>query len=138
MKLRLATFAVLLLVAGTAVSAQSKKTIRTKNISTQTVQEYFIEEGFKDPVVESIETYNEEGDVLEIKIFNKGGEIKQWEKYTYNEDGDVVEEVYLDARGRITRTEKNIYEDGLRVEKQFFDQKGKLVKKKVYEYEYRQ
>jgi len=127
-----------MLCMGVAVTAQSRKTIREKNISTQTVQEYFIEEGYKDPVVESIEKYNEDGDLLEIKVFNKGGEIKRWEKYAYNEDGDLVEEVYMDARGRVERTEKNIYKDGLRVEKQYFDQKGKLYKKKVYEYEYRQ
>lgn len=138
MKLRYLALAGLLLFMGTTLSAQSKKTIRTKHISTQTVHEYFIEEGFKDPVVESIESYNENGDVLEIKVFNKGGEIKKWEKYAYNEDGEVVEEVFLDARGRVTSTEKNIYEDGLRVEKQYFDPKGKLYKKKVYEYEYRQ
>jgi hypothetical protein len=128
----------LVLVAGITGSAQSKKTIREKHISAQTVKEYFIEEGYKDPVVESIETYNEDGDLLEIKVFNKGGEIKRWEKFAYNEDGDVVEEIYMDARGRVDRTEKNIYEDGLRVEKQYYNQKGKLYKKKVYEYEYRQ
>jgi hypothetical protein len=138
MKFRYIVLAGVLLFVGTTISAQSKKTIRTKNISTQTVHEYFIEEGYKDPVVESIEKYNEGGDVLEIKVFNKGGEVKQWEKYAYNEDGDVVEEIFLDSRGRVTRTEKNIYEDGLRVEKQFYNQKGKLYKKKVYEYEYRQ
>lgn len=138
MTFRRIAIAGLALFVGIAGSAQSKKTIREKNISTQTVQEYFIEEGYKDPVVESIENYNEDGDLLEIKVFNKGGEIKRWEKFAYNEDGDMVEEVFMDARGRVTRTEKNIYEDGLRVEKQYFNQKGKLYKKKVYEYEYRQ
>jgi len=128
----------LMLCTGLALHAQSKKTIREKRISTQTVQEYFIGEGFKDPVVESIEKYNEDGDVLEIKVFNKEGEVKQWEKYSYNEDGDLVEELFLDARGRVDRTEKTVYKDGLRVEKQFYDQKGKLYKRKVYEYEYRQ
>ena len=138
MTFRLIALAGLVLFAGITGSAQSKKTIREKNISAQTVQEYFIEEGYKDPVVESIEKYNEDGDLLEIKVFNKGGEIKKWEKYAYNGDGDVVEEVFMDARGRVDRTEKNIYKDGLRVEKQYFNQKGKLYKKKVYEYEYRQ
>ena len=33
--------------------------------------------------------------------------------------------------------EKNIYKDGLRVEKQFYNNKDKLYKRKVYEYEYR-
>lgn len=138
MTFRHITIAVLMLFMGISGFAQSKKTIREKHIITQTVQEYFIEEGFKDPVIESIEKYNEDGDLLEIKVFNKGGEIKRWEKYAYNENGDVVEEVYMDARGRVARTEKNIYEDGLRVEKQYFNEKGKLYKKKVYEYEYRQ
>lgn len=138
MKFRRITLAILLLSVGVMVSAQSKKTIREKHITTQTVQEYFIEEGYKDPVVESIEKYNEDGELLEIKVFNKGGEIKKWEKYAYNEEGDLIEEVYMDARGRVERTEKNIYEDGLRIEKQYYDPKGKLYKKKLYEYEYRQ
>ncbi|MEN8202605.1 MAG: hypothetical protein ABFS28_08425 [Bacteroidota bacterium] len=138
MRFRFITLACLLLFAGITVTAQSKKTIRDKEITTQTVHEYFIEEGYKNPVVESIERYNEDGDLLEIKVFNREGDIKQWEKYAYNRDREVVEEVHLDARGRVTRTEKNIYEDGLRVEKQFYNQKGKLYKKKVYEYDYRQ
>lgn len=138
MKIRLITLAILLLFVGISTSAQSRKTIRDRKITTQTVEEYFIEEGYKDPVVESIEKYNEDGEVLEIQVFNKAGEIKKWEKYAYNEDGDVIEEIFLDARGRVTLTEKNIYEDGLRVEKQYFNQQGKLYKKKVYKYEYRQ
>ena len=129
---------ILLLVAVTAVSAQGSKTIREKKISTKTVQEYFIEEGFDEPVVESIETYNEEGDVVEIKEFNKGGDVKKWEKFVYNEDGDLVEEIFLDEKGKVTLTEKNIYVDGLRIEKHYLNPKGKLVKKKVYQYEHRQ
>jgi hypothetical protein len=138
MKFRYMAITGLMLFTGFTLCAQSKKTIREKKISSQTVQEYFIEEGFKEPVVESIERYNEDGDLLELKVFNKEGEVKQWEKYSYNEDGDVVEELFLDARGRVDRTEKTVYEDGLRVEKQFYDQKGKLYKRKAYEYEYRQ
>ena len=128
----------LLLFAVTLISAQGSKTIREKKITTVTVHEYFIEEGYDEPVVESIETYNEAGDVVEIREFNKVGEVKKWEKYTYNEDRDLVEEIFLDAKGKVTLTEKNIYEDGLRVEKQYLNPKGKMIKKKVYKYEHRQ
>ena len=138
MKISSVLLFVTLLALVTAVSAQSKKTIRDKKISTRTVDEYFIEEGYDEPVVESIEKFNEDGELLEIQVFNKSGEIKQWEKYVYDEDGKLVEEVFLDAKGRVERTEKTVYKDGLRVEKQFFNQKGKLYKKKVYRYEYRQ
>ncbi len=134
---QLSTF-ILLLVSVTVISAQGSKTIREKKIATKTVHEYFIEEGYDEPVVELIEKYSEEGDVLEVQEFNKKGEVKRWEKYVYNEDRDLVEKIFLDAKGKVTLTEKNIYVDGLRIEKQYLNPKGKLIKKKLYKYEHRQ
>jgi len=129
---------ILLLVAATVVSAQSNKTIREKKIASRTVQEYFIEEGYDKPVVESVENYNDEGDIVELQEFNKEGQVKKWEKYVYNDDGDLVEKIFLDEKGKVTLTEKNIYVDGLRIEKQYINPKGKMIKKKVYQYEHRQ
>jgi len=138
MKNRHLSILILLLVSVTVISAQGSKTIREKKITTITVQEYFIEEGYNEPVVESIETFNEAGDRVEIKQFNKVGEVKRWEKYVYNEDRDLVEEIFLDAKGKVTLTEKNIYEDRLRIEKHYLNPKGKMIKKKEYKYEHRQ
>ncbi|MCK5135007.1 MAG: hypothetical protein KAR19_04405 [Bacteroidales bacterium] len=132
------TLMVLLLSVVVAGYGQSKKNIREKGIVSKTVHEYFIEEGMDEPVVESIERFNEEGDVIEIQEFNRKGEVRKWEKYMYNDDGKLVEEVFLDAKGRIDRTEKSIYEDNLRVEKQYYNNRGKLYKKKKYLYEYSQ
>jgi hypothetical protein len=129
---------VALLLVTITTYGQSKKTIREKGIMTITVQEYFIEEGMDQPVVESKETYNSEGELIEIQEFNRRGDIRLWEKYVYNEDGELVEEVFLDERGKVTRTEKSVYNDGLRIEKQFFNDRGKLFKKKEYLYEYSQ
>jgi len=126
----------LLLMAGPVVG-QSTKTIKEKKIATRTVYEYFVEEGMDEPVVESIERYNERGDLVEIKELNRKGGVKLWEKYAYNEEGKLVEEIFMDAKGRVERTEKSIYSDGLRVEKQYFNNKDKLYKRKVYEYEFR-
>lgn len=137
MKHRVWAGLILLLVGGTLVSGQGKKTIRERKIASITVQEYFVKEGMDEPVVESVETYDENGELIEIQEFNKKGEIKKWEKYGYDEEGNLVEEVFLDEKGRITRTEKTIFEDGLRVERQFYDNKGRLYKKKAYLYEYR-
>ena len=133
----LAVMVMFLLVSGTAMG-QGKKTIREKKITSITVNEYFIEEGMDEPVVESIEKFNEEGDLVEIQVFNKRGDYKRWEKYVYNDDGELVEEIFLDEKGRITETEKNIYDGDLRVEKQYYNKRGDLYKKKVYSYEYRQ
>jgi hypothetical protein len=129
----------ILLFAGcVAMQGQGKKTIREKQIVSLTVQEYFLDEGMEEPLVESVEKYNEAGERIEIQEFNKKGGIKKWEKYLYDEEGNLVEQQFMDHKGRVTRTEKNIYQDGLRVEKHFFDGKGRMYKKKAYQYEYRQ
>lgn len=129
--------AVILLMA-VSLSGQSKKVIREKGISSMTTNEYFLEEGLKEPVIETIIKYNKDGEIIEIQEFNKRGEVRLWEKYGYDEDGNLVEEIFLDEKGKITTTEINIYKDSLRVEKQYLNDRGKLFKKKVYEYEYSQ
>jgi len=129
------TFFLILALTG-SLYGQDRKDIRDKGIVSITINEYFIEEGMDEPIVESVEKYNEDGEVIEIQEFNKRGDITKWEKYTYDEDRNVIEEVFLDAKGRVTRTEKSIFEDGFRVEKHYFNQRNKLYKKKVYVYEY--
>jgi hypothetical protein len=119
------------------VFGQSTKIIKEKKIATQTVQEYFIDKGMDEPVIESLEKYNEDGKLIEIQEFNSRGEVKLWEKYAYDNEGRVVEEIFLDTKGRVERTEKSIYSDGLRIEKQYYNNRDKLYKRKVYEYEYR-
>jgi IMP dehydrogenase/GMP reductase len=129
---------VFLLTLSTPGYGQSKKMIRDKGIISVTVREYFIEEGMDKPVVESVEKYNGEGELIEIQEFNRLGEMSKWEKYAYDEEGNLVEEVFLDQKGKVTRTEKSIYQEGLRVEKQFYNDRGRLYKKKEYLYEYHQ
>ncbi len=125
------------MLAGT-VAAQGTQTIKEKKIASITVYEHFIEEGMDEPVVESIERYNDQGALVELKEMNKKGDVTKWEKYAYDEEGRLVEEQFLDARGRVTTTEKNIYENGLRIEKQYYNTRNQMYKTKVYKYEYRE
>jgi len=126
---------VLVMVAAPG-AAQGTKTIKEKKIASRTVNEYFIEEGLDEPVVESIERYNLEGGLVEVKEMNRKGDIKKWEKYLYDKEGNLVEEQFLNEKGRLTQTEKNLYRDGLRIEKQYYDSRQKMYKKKVYVYEF--
>ena len=137
MKKILPLLGILMMVAGT-VSAQGTKTVKAKKITSKTVNEYFLEDGEDKPVVESIERYDQEGEMVELKEMNRKGEIKRWEKYVYDEEGNMVEEQFLDVKGRVTSSEKNIYKDGLRIEKQYYNIKNQMYKKKVYVYEYRE
>ena len=118
-----------------SVYAQDRKDIRDAGIVSRTVNEYFIEEGIKDALIESFQSYNEDGEVTEIKVFNKRGEITRWEKYAYDEDRNLIEEVFLDEKGKVTSTVKTIFKDGFKIEKHYYNNKEKLYKKKVYVYE---
>lgn len=137
MKKILPLLGILLMVSG-SMAAQGTKTIKAKKITTKTVNEYFLEEGEDEPVVESIERYDQTGELVEVKEMNRKGDVRKWEKYVNDEEGNVVEEHFLDAKGRVTRKEKNIYKDGLRIEKQYYNTRDLMYKKKVYEYEYRE
>lgn len=119
-----------------ALNGQDRKDIRDAGIVSVTVNEYFLEEGLDEPQVESIERFNEDGEVIELQEFNKRGEVTRWEKYSYDEDRNLIEEVFLNARGKVTSTEKSIYKEGFRVEKHYFNERDKLYKKKEYVYEY--
>jgi len=136
-KKNLAFFALFMLLTGT-LAAQGTKTIKEKQISTLTVYEHFLEDGDKEPVVEAIERFNENGELVEVKEMNRKGDVRKWEKYAYNEDGELVDLQILDAKGRVTSREKSIYKDGLRIEKQYFNNKDQMYKTKVYKYEYRE
>ncbi|HDR67523.1 MAG TPA: hypothetical protein ENN61_00575 [Bacteroidaceae bacterium] len=120
-----------------AVISQDRKDIRDHNVKSQVVYEYFLGEGYNEPVIEQKQTFDENGEVTEVVQYNRKGEITLWEKYKYDEDRNVIEETILDSKGNVVKTEKTIFEDGLRVERQFYDNRGRLYKKKVYEYEYR-
>ncbi len=102
-----------------------------------TTKEYFLDDHKDKPVVERIETFNKLGYLIEIKEFDSNESVKKWEKYSYNSEGNLIEEIFLDDKGRVERTEKSIYKDGLRVEKQFFDERAKMYKKKEYVYEFK-
>lgn len=138
MKLSYKYLALALILAPSLCMAQGGKTLKKNNVNSQTTYEYFLSEGKKEPVVEKIENYDKEGNLTELKLFNKDGEVKQWEKYSYDEDGEVIEEQLLDGKGRISERIEYSYENKLIQEKRYFDQKDRLVKKKTYAYTYRE
>ena len=137
MKLRF--YIICLILAGIPLLgySQGRKTIKTLGITSQTVKEYFVEEGIKDPVVESIEKYDTNGNVIELQEFNSEGQIKNWKKFKYDADENKIEETSIDAKGKVEERTAWIYKDGLLREKQYYDSRDRLTKRKEYIYEYR-
>lgn len=138
MKPRFQIVGLLLILIPALTFGQGSKTLKKKNVVSQTTYEYFLDEGKKDPVVEKIERYDKEGNRTELKVFNRSGELKQWEQYSYDENDDVIEEKYLDEKGRVTERIEYTFEDKLVKEKRYYDARDRMVKKKTYAYEFRE
>lgn len=135
MKNRLLIAIMTLMLLPSWIFAQDEDVIRRHGITQQTVYEYFVEEGFPDPLVEEIKRYDEQGNVIEHKEINKMGEVRGWQTFQYDKNGDKVEEVTLDSNGDQEERLEWIYEDRLVVEKRYYDHKDRLVKRKEYKYD---
>jgi hypothetical protein len=119
-----------------SIAAQSTEERREMGIKSETILELFIGEGMDEPVPEKKEVYNERGDIIEIIEYEKTGEIKFWEQYEFDEVGNITGEIKLDKKGRIVERIITIYENDLKLEKQYFDSMDRMYKKKIYKYEY--
>ncbi len=135
MKSRVLFGLMLLLFVPAICFSQDRKTIKKKQIKSQTVYEYFIEEGIKDPVIESVERYDTTGNVIELKEFNKEGVVKNWQTFKYDVDRNKIEETILDPKGKVMDRTVWIYKEGLIKEKQYFDGRDRMYKRKEYKYE---
>lgn len=118
------------------VCGQSTKNIVKKQITKRVITEINYADGLNKPMVEEEKTFDANGNVLVLKEFNNDGKIKTWMTYEYDANDDVICEKQLNAKGNVIEKIVYIYKDGLRTEKQYFDAKDRLVKKKMYEYSY--
>jgi hypothetical protein len=134
-KIVLVTFVCLLALIS---FGQDKKEVIEKGIQVKRNYELDIANGDKEPIIEKEEYYNFRGDLTEIKAFtDKGKTIDSWIKYKYDGQGNLIEEQLLNAKGEVKERYEYKYENGLKTEKQYFDNKNRLFKKKIYKYELR-
>jgi hypothetical protein len=120
------------------LSAQSKKEVVEKGIKVKQNFELDIAAGDKEPFLEKEEVYNFRGDIVEIKEFKeKGKALTLWFKYKYDAQGNMIEETELTAKGEVKVRYEYKFENGLKTEKLYYDNKNRLYKKKIYKYELR-
>ena len=119
-------------------SAQDRKEVVGKGIQVKRNYETNLAEGDNTPYLEKEEYYNFRGDLTEIKeLKDKGKTIVSWFKYKYDAQGNITEELELTAKGDQKERIEYKYENGLKVEKNYYDSKNRLAKKKTFKYELR-
>ncbi|RED98375.1 hypothetical protein [Marinoscillum furvescens] len=131
----LLTLFVLLLICSYG-SAQSKKTIRNKGVSVIKTYEQDIIQGEKSMLIEKEEYFDSDGELIEEKEISEKGRIKSWIKYERDGEGNVLVETHLSDGGKQELRLEYTYENGLRVEKRYYDDRDRLYKMKKYEYQY--
>lgn len=118
--------------------AQDKKDVIEKGIQVKRNYELDIANGDKEPSIEKEEYYNFRGDIVEIKEFKDAGKtLSLWFKYKYDSQGNLIEEQELNAKGEQKERFEYKYENGLKTEKLYYDNKNRLTKKKIFKYELR-
>lgn len=115
--------------------SQTKSQIKEKNIASTTVWKYDFSSGKELKIKESFTRFNAKGLVVEEIDYNKEGDQKERLEYKYDELKNKIEEKVFDKNDKLLKTNKYIYKDELKMVKEVYNNKGKLVSKKVYVYE---
>ena len=127
-----------ILLSQSAIFGQKSSEIVQKGIEVKRFYEQNLEDGDKVFFLDKEEHYDFRGEIVELKEYsNKGKEIKLWMKYKFDDEGNLIEELELNSKGE--QKIKFVYKNnkGLRIERNDYDEKNRLIKVKKYEYGYR-
>ena len=117
---------------------QVTKTIIEKGILVKTTYKQDFEDGDKKRRIEKIETFNEKGELVDLKVYDSAGKYaKDWFQYKYNSEGMLIEEVEYDSKQKFKERTVYKYENGLKISKDVFDEKERLSKQTTYEYQFK-
>lgn len=120
------------------VFAQKKDEIIQRGIQVKRFFDQNVKDGDKEPALEKEEFYNFQGELAELKEYsNSGKDLDKWFKYKYDDEANLVEELEMNSKGEQKERIVYVYKKGLKVEKLTYDDKDRLVKRKVYEYGFR-
>jgi antitoxin component YwqK of YwqJK toxin-antitoxin module len=127
-------FLLIMILAGCLIiNAQSGKEIKKLQITTK---ETWNNTDSKSKFLETVEKFDEEGNLIEEIKYNPGKSIRKQTKWTYNENNDKLTETEYDSSGKVTSKKEYTYEGSLRTSRKEYDEKGKLVSWEIYKFEY--
>lgn len=150
---------ILFLIVSITAFAQSKKDIRKNNVKTLTETITNYENGKETTLNDVFRRFDKNGEVIEEINYDKNGKMKSKtitkykdedkteetifdangkqlsrEVYKYNVDGEKVEELHYDAKNELESRSLYTLKRGLKLERKTYDEKGKLIQVKKYNY----
>lgn len=121
-----------LFVSGVA-SAQK----RYANVKTATEYEEVFEKDGKEPkkIKKSVTTFDQNGKAIEEIAFDDNGKVKSRTVSSYDAEGNHISDIIYKPDGSVDDKIEYKYNGRLRVEKTEYSAKGKIKKRKTYQYE---
>jgi hypothetical protein len=126
-------FLILLLSLLTTGSAISQKSDSKPKIKSIVVLEEKNDVLIKKQLKESETYYDQKGNILE-EIRYKQGKVNKHFKYQYDSNSNKIKEEEYNPSGDIIESSEYKYDNGMRIEKIVYDEKGKIISKKIYQY----
>jgi len=125
---------IILFLSVAQTSAQDTEVV-SKKISRIKIYEESIENKLPKQILEE-KVFDSKGLLTEYKEFNEKEKPVKWEKYKYNTTGEIIELTEMDVAGKQQKRVVTVFSNGLKSEKQYYNAKGQLYKKKYYVYEF--
>ncbi|MCQ2375348.1 MAG: hypothetical protein MJ069_05555 [Salinivirgaceae bacterium] len=121
------------LVVSGAANAQK----RYANVKTVTEYEEVFEKDGKEPkkIKKSVTTFDQNGNAVEEIEFEDNGKVKSRTVSSYDAEGNHISDIIYNPDGTIDDKVEYKYNGRLRIEKSEFGAKGKIKKRKTYQYE---
>jgi len=127
-----------ILIAFTSFGQNKKSEIVQYGIEVKRYYEQDIKNGETKPSLFKEEFFNFKGELVETKEYSiKDKKVVVWIKYKYDFDGNTIEEQELNEKGEQKSKMVDKFEKGLRVERLYYDDKDRVVKKRTYTYDFR-
>jgi hypothetical protein len=104
-----------------------------KKIKSRITHEEKVIKGVKSTLIDSEEKYDLNANLIE-EIDYKDGKVDKHLVYEYDTNNNKTKESELDSDGKVKKYSEFKYENGLRTEKNTYDQDNKLISKKIYTY----
>jgi hypothetical protein len=127
------TTILIFLILSCALKAECQKSRPDDKIKSLVVSEEKYDMLVKKQYKESETYYDSRGNELE-SITYKQGKVDKHFKYQYDADNNKIKEEEFDASGKLKESSEYKYANGLRTEKNVFDQNKKLKSKRTYVY----
>lgn len=133
----LITIGLIICIISGNLYSQSKKKVKNLGIESVTVVKEDYEDSNGKEILRSETVFDENGNIIKLKDYDKTGKLREIVTYEYNSDNDKIKEVRYRPNNKVDETITYSYENGIITERCKYDASNRLLSKKKYIYKFK-